>query len=69
MNYPISSSTLANPLLIALLKELVFCFNKAGKEFFIIGAVSRDILRLYIDHYSEIFAKVYFSALTDPNFL
>lgn len=49
MNYPISSSTLANPLLIALLKELVFCFNKAGKDFFVIGAVSRDILRLYLE--------------------
>ena len=49
MNYPISSNTFANPLLVALLKELTSCFNEAGKDFFVIGAASRDILRLYLE--------------------
>lgn len=49
MSYPISSSTIANPLLVALLKELTSCFNEARKDFFVIGAASRDILRLYLE--------------------
>ena len=49
MTYPISSNTLANPLLVSLLKELTSCFNEAGKDFFVIGAASRDILRLYLE--------------------
>ena len=49
MNYPISSSTLANPLQVALLRELASCFKDAGKDFFVIGAASRDILRLYLE--------------------
>ena len=49
MNYPISSNTFANPLLVALLRELASCFNDAQKEFFVIGAAARDILRLYLE--------------------
>lgn len=49
MNYPISSDTFANPLLVALLRELASCFNDAEKEFFVIGAAARDILRLYLE--------------------
>ena len=49
MTYPISSNTIANPLLVDLLSVLSSCFNKAGNDFFVIGAVSRDILRLYLE--------------------
>lgn len=38
MTYPISSDTIANPLLVALLRALSSCFGKAGKDFFVIGA-------------------------------
>ena len=31
------------------MKELTSCFNEARKEFFVIGAASRDILRLYLE--------------------
>ena len=49
MTYPISSNTIANPLLVDLLSVLSSCFNKAGNDFFVIGAASRDILRLYLE--------------------
>lgn len=49
MTYPISSDTFANPLLVSLLKALTACFQIAGKPFFVIGAASRDILRLYLE--------------------
>ena len=49
MTYPISSNTIANPLLVDLLSVLSSCFNKTGNDFFVIGAASRDILRLYLE--------------------
>lgn len=49
MIYPISSDTIANPLLVELLRALSTCFKEAGKDFFVIGAASRDILRLYLE--------------------
>ena len=49
MTYPISSNTIATPLLVDLLSVLSSCFNKAGNDFFVIGAASRDILRLYLE--------------------
>lgn len=49
MIYPISSDTIANPLLVELLRALSSCFKEAGKDFFVIGAASRDILRLYLE--------------------
>ena len=49
MTYPISYNTIANPLLVDLLSVLSSCFNKAGNDFFVIGAASRDILRLYLE--------------------
>lgn len=49
MNYPISSDKLANPLQLALLRKLSSCFSEMGKDFFVIGAASRDILRLYLE--------------------
>lgn len=49
MTYPISSDTFANPLLVSLLRTLSTCFQAAGKPFFVIGAASRDILRLYLE--------------------
>ena len=49
MTYPISYNTIANPLLVDLLSVLSSCFNKTGNDFFVIGAASRDILRLYLE--------------------
>ena len=49
MTYPISSDTFANPLLVSLLRTLTACFQSIGKPFFVIGAASRDILRLYLE--------------------
>lgn len=49
MNYHISSSTIGNSLLVDLLKELTDCFKQARKDYIVIGAASRDILRLYLE--------------------
>jgi predicted nucleotidyltransferase len=49
MIYPISSNTFDNPLLVTLLRTLSSCFKDAGKDFFVIGAASRDILRLILE--------------------
>lgn len=47
-NYPISSSALANRFQVEVLKALSSSFKEMGKDFIVIGAASRDILRKYL---------------------
>lgn len=48
-NYHISSSTFESSLQIETLRGLSSCFKAIGREFVVIGAASRDILRLYLE--------------------
>lgn len=48
-NYHISSSALANRFQVEVLKALSFSFKAMGKDFIVIGAASRDILRNYMN--------------------
>lgn len=49
MNYNISCNAFANPLQVSLLQTLSSCLNEIGREWFVIGAAARDILRLYLE--------------------
>lgn len=44
MDLKITSEKIANPLLVELLKKLTDCFNRMGREFYVIGATARDII-------------------------
>ena len=44
MNSKITSEKIANPLLVELLKKLTDSFNRMGREFYVIGAIARDII-------------------------
>ncbi len=48
-NYPISSSAFESTLQVETLRGLSSCFKAIGREFVVIGAASRDILRLYLE--------------------
>lgn len=48
MNLKITSENISNPLLVEMLKTLTVCFNRMGREFYVIGATARDIIMLQL---------------------
>ena len=48
-NYHISSSAFESSLQVETLRSLSSCFKAIEREFVVIGAASRDILRLYLE--------------------